>query len=455
MRSGLLKRIRIFFAVVFIMATAFVFIDFRDILPDSYTGTILYLQFVPSLIKYITLPSVAAAGFAVILILTLLTGRTYCSAICPLGIIQDAGSRLGGLIRRRFRRFGYGKPYTIIRYGILVITILVTITGGIYMVSLLDPYSIFGRFTTYFLKPVVLLLNNAIAGILNRGDIYSLYRIDIKGVTIAAYIIPVVFFLLVAAMSVMKGRLYCNTICPAGTLLGLISKVSVLRINIDHSGCTRCGRCALACKASCIDFHGRDIDNSRCVGCFNCITACREKAISYGLYRGRLQSDGYVPDEGKRSFTVGLLFLLAGIGDAARGRDVPVPKKQSTVREKKNLPVCLPGATSIENFLSRCTACSLCISACPKNVIHPSIAEYGIAGIMQPRMDYHRGFCNFECTICTEICPTGALMPLATEAKKLTQLGVARFIKENCIVHTEKTDCGACSEHCPTKAVEM
>jgi ferredoxin len=74
---------------------------------------------------------------------------------------------------------------------------------------------------------------------------------------------------------------------------------------------------------------------------------------------------------------------------------------------------------------------------------------------MQPVMDYHKGFCNFECTVCIDVCPTGALMPLMLEAKKLTQIGKVKFIKENCIVETERTDCGACSEHCPTKAVKM
>jgi ferredoxin len=74
---------------------------------------------------------------------------------------------------------------------------------------------------------------------------------------------------------------------------------------------------------------------------------------------------------------------------------------------------------------------------------------------MQPRLDYHKSFCTYECIKCLDICPTGALLPLALEAKKLTQLGKAVFIKDNCIVKTEKTACGACSESCPTKAVHM
>jgi ferredoxin len=453
MRSASLKRLRILFAVVFLISVTSVFLDFRDMIPDRYNSSILFLQFVPSIIKFIDLPLLAASGFLLVLVLTFLTGRTYCSVICPLGIYQDVISRIGGRIRKKNRRFGYGRPFTIIRYGLLGITLVITLTGGIYLVSLLDPYSIYGRISTYFFKPLVLVLNNQLAGLLGNYDIYTIYSVDIKTITVLAYVIPSFFLFLVTLLSFRKGRLYCNTVCPVGTVLGLVSKVSLLRIKIEESDCSRCGRCAIACKSSCIDFMNKSVDLSRCVACFNCLTTCPDKAITYGL--PKLSGSNKTVDKGKREFIGGSLLMLFGLGGTARAKDVPVPTKASTVKEKRSSPVCLPGATSIGNFSDRCTACSLCVSACPKNVIQPSVLEYGLKGIMQPRMDFHKGFCNFECIICTEICPTGALMPLELEAKKLTQLGKAIFIRENCIVHTEKTDCGACSEHCPTKAVKM
>jgi NAD-dependent dihydropyrimidine dehydrogenase PreA subunit len=78
-----------------------------------------------------------------------------------------------------------------------------------------------------------------------------------------------------------------------------------------------------------------------------------------------------------------------------------------------------------------------------------------MTGMFQPRLDTVAAYCTYDCTICGEVCPTGAVLPLALEEKKLTQLGKAKFVKENCVVETQKTDCGACSEHCPTKAVHM
>lgn len=455
MTSSFLRKLRILFSAVVLVCFILVFADFRSFIPEKYINYLIYLQFVPSALKYVHVMTLAAGGFLVILLLTLLTGRTYCSFLCPLGIGQDLFSRIGGRIRKKFRRFGFRKPHTLIRYSILAITLGVTIFSGIYLLTLLDPYSIFGRFMTYFGKPVVLLINNFGAWILGKFDIYSLHHIDIKGFSLLSYIVPVIFFLLVGILSLIKGRLYCNMICPVGTLLGFLSKISLFRVKFIEVKCTRCGRCSVACKSSCIDFLNHDIDVSRCVNCFNCITICPEKALSYTLVSSR--HTDHRTDESKRKFVAGSILMLFGISYFAKGQEksVPVPKNESTVREPKTSPVCPPGAGSIEEFNKLCTACSLCISACPNDVLQPSVTQYGIAGLMQPVMDYHRSFCTFNCTICTEICPTNALKPLLLEAKKLTQIGKVFFLKDNCIVKTEKTACGACSEACPTKAVYM
>jgi polyferredoxin len=455
MRSPLLRRFRIVFSTLIFICFFLVFIDFRQIIPSDYKNVLLFLQFVPSLIKFYNLESLAASGFLIVLVLTLLSGRTYCSFFCPLGIGQDLFSRIGGRVKKKFRRYGFKKPFTIFRYSLLAITLIVTLIWGIYMLTLLDPYSIFGRFMTYFARPAVIYLNNFFAGILGKFDIYTLSNIPIKSFSLVVYSVPATFFILVGVLSFTKGRLYCNMICPVGTFLGLISKISILRIKFDESACTRCGRCAVRCKSSCIDFLKHDIDITRCVDCFNCVHICQDKALSYGIVK--LKKKEHETDESKRKIIAGSILLLFGLSRAASGQDkkAPVPKKDSTVKENRTNPMCPPGGITIQDFNKECTACSLCISACPNGVLQPAFRQYGFAGIMQPVMDYHKSFCTYNCIICTEICPTYALHPLVLEAKKLTQIGKAKFIKDNCIVKTEKTACGACSESCPTKAVQM
>jgi ferredoxin len=455
MMSLVLRRIRIVVSAVIFICFFMIFADLRHIIPSDYVNNLMFLQFIPSFIKFYSLISIAATGFILILILTLISGRTYCSFLCPLGIGQDIFSRIGGRIKRKFRRYGYKKPFTILRYLLLTITLIVTMVWGIYVITLIDPYSIFGRFMTFFAKPVVVILNNLLAGILGKFDLYTISNIPLTGFKLAAYSIPSAFFILVGTLSLTKGRLYCNMICPLGTLLGLLSKISLFRIKFDESACTRCGRCALGCKSSCIDFLKHNIDVTRCVDCFNCINICQDNALSYRAVK--LKTKEHVTDESKRKLIAGSLLLLFGLSNSASGQEktAPKPKKESTVRENRTFPVCPPGAGSMQDFNTLCTACSLCLNICPNGVLQPAINQYGISGIMQPVMNYHKSFCTYNCTACTEICPTNALKPLALEAKKLTQLGKANFIKDNCIVKTEKTACGACSESCPTKAVYM
>ena len=452
MTSPLLRRIRIVVSAVFFVCFFMIFIDLRHLIPSDYVNKLMFLQFIPSFVQFYHLKTFAATGFILIFILTFISGRTYCSFLCPLGIGQDIFSRIGGRIRKKFRRYGFKRPFTILRYLLLIVTLVVTMTWGIYALTLLDPYSIFGRFMTCFGKPAVILLNNLVANILGKFDLYTISNIPVTGYKLVVYSIPAAFFILVGTLSLTKGRLYCNMICPVGTLLGLISKISLYRIKFNESACTRCGRCAIGCKSSCIDFLNYDVDVTRCVDCFNCINVCQDNALSYSPVRLRKKEPE--TDEGKRKLIVSSLLLLFGLSDTGYGQKAaPKPKKDSTVKETKTFPVCPPGAGSIQDLNKWCTACSLCINICPNGVLQPAITEYGIAGLMQPVMNYHKSFCTYNCTACTEICPTYALRPLALEAKKLTQLGKATFIKDNCIVKTEKTACGACSESCPTKAV--
>lgn len=455
MTSSALSKIRVIFSILVLILFVSVFVDFRHLIPNKYINILIFLQFIPSGYKFLNIGTIAAIGFIIVLLLTLLSGRTYCSFLCPLGFLQDVFSRTGGRVKKRFRRFGFKKPHTILRYSLLVIILIITLVWGIYFLTLLDPYSIFGRFMTYFVKPIVLILNNFLSGILGKFDLYTLVNTPVTRFPLLVYAIPSAFLLLVGIMSFAKGRLYCNTICPVGTFLGLISKISFLRIKFDDTKCTRCGRCSLACKSSCIDFLNKDVDLSRCVGCFNCLKSCPDKALSYGLVAFRKKNQE--TDIERRKVIAGSVLLLLGLSNSSSGQNVTAPKptKASTVKENRKFPVCPPGSAGIENFTKKCTACSLCITVCPNNVLIPSIKEYGLTGIMQPRLDYHKSFCTYECIKCLEICPTGALLPLALEAKKLTQLGKAVFIKDNCIVKTEKTACGACSESCPTKAVHM
>jgi ferredoxin len=396
-------------------------------------------------------------------------------------------------IKKRFRRksrFRFSAPVNWLRYPFLALAVISFLAGTIFLVNLLDPFSNFGRIVSDFFRPLYILTNNTGAKLLEKVNVFLLYPEDITLSRLAVYVFPSLLLGVVIWMSLKWGRLYCNTICPVGTLLGLFSRVSIFKIKIIGQSCTRCGKCASDCKANCIDINEQKIDFSRCVGCFNCLRACPEDAVRY-LALSFQRAPSSAVDNSRRKMIAASGIMLAGIlglwkfaaagslnsrtaasnlfrrinqaslGDtlkkpgSALPRPAPHNKIPTKIEPDKHFTVTPPGSLGIGHFTKTCTACHLCISACPSQVLQPSVFEYGLTGIMQPFMDYETDYCTFECIICSEVCPTGAILSLTLEAKKTLQIGKVNLILDNCVVKTDNTACGSCSEHCPTQAVRM
>ena len=454
-----LKPLRVVVSILFFMLIGLVFLDFRNIGVKAIAKKILYLQFVPSLVEFLGASILGAAGFMVITVLTLLFGRVYCSTICPLGTYQDV---IGYLVKRKRGRLKWKAPHNRLRYAILTLTALSFIAGSSLLLNLLDPFSSFGRILSNLIRPMVLGINNGVAIALEQFDIHLLYQVQWSVTAPLSVGISLTMLGLVTWLSAKQGRLYCNTVCPVGALLGLFSNGSLFQIGFVSDRCNGCKRCETVCKANCIDSKQQTIDFSRCVGCYNCFAICKEQAL-YFESRWRKTNPAAPRKNGRRDFIANSVIWITGL---ASGTLVPISAtfagarqiiqgKPTTVPVPVTSPVTPPGSVSIEHFTSQCTACHLCVSVCPSRVLVPSLLEYGLSGIMQPRMNFHTGHCNYDCTDCLEVCPSGAILPLDVETKKVSQLGIARFIKENCVVYTDNTNCGACSEHCPTKAVDM
>lgn len=458
MNPAYLRKIRILFSILFFVPITIILIDFTEQIPSSSIKYITYFQFIPSILKTLSLFTLFSTGFIFILLLTILFGRVYCSTVCPLGFFQDIINYIAKKIKKRKRKFLYIKEQRTLRYSLLFSSFLLFIFGIAIGINLLDPYSIYGRIAGNIIRPIVIKLNNVLALLLTNYKIYWLYSYEIKSFNLFTLIITALFFLIISYLAYKKGRLYCNTICPVGTLLGFISKFSLYKISIKDEECLSCGLCERDCKANCIDSESKKVDMSRCVMCFDCISLCPTEGITFSYKKHtKLQENNLeLIDESKRYFLISAAVYATTISPifAQIKKQITVTKPSTIPIFKKN-PVSPPGSISIKRFKSICTACHLCVSSCPTQVLQPSFLEYGITGIMQPRLNNVAGFCNYDCNICSEVCPTGAILPIELEKKKLTQLGVAKFIKENCIVYTQKTECGACSEHCPTKAVHM
>jgi len=457
MKLAVLKKLRVVFSILYFLLILTLFIDFTDLIPEKLYDSVLFLQFIPSLLTLVNVFAIAGIGFLIIIILNILFGRVYCSFICPLGILQDIFSYISKKLRRLKKyRYTYIKPFRWLRYSFLGVFVIGLISGVTVLISFLDPYSIFGRIASGLIRPVVIEGNNLLASVFQKFDIYTFYVVDLKPQHWQVIIVSTFFLLLILLFSVFKGRLYCNTICPVGTLLGFFSRFSIFKIHINKNTCTSCKLCEKVCKAGCINIPEQNVEYDRCVNCFNCLTVCPVDSIQYTFEKKKIKQKNTQPSEqnpnNRRQFFA-LLALIFAAGKT-RSQDIEV-HDTATFPAKRTVAVSPPGSDSIEHFNSACTACHLCVSACPTHVLQPAFTDYGLIGFMQPVMDNHAGFCNFDCIKCGEVCPTGAIQLLDLETKRQTQIGIAQFVKQNCIVETEGTNCGACAEHCPTKAVRM
>ena len=149
-------------------------------------------------------------------------------------------------------------------------------------------------------------------------------------------------------------------------------------------------------------------------------------------------------------------FLATAGGGAALLTLSTLPAR-AALRRMAELPrvTAPPGARSVQRYLGFCTACGLCAAACPSKVLRPAYGLLGLRGLLVPTLDYTVSYCQYECTSCLDVCPSGALERMSLERKKRVKIGDAALVKERCIVFTSRTKCGACAEHCPTGAVAM
>lgn len=500
----MLRKIRITLAAICFVAVTLLFLDFTGTL-HLWFGWLAKIQF---------LPAVLALNFVVIvilLVLTLLFGRIYCSVICSLGIFQDCVSNLSSRRKGKKARFSYSKEIKWLRYGVLVLFVIALVAGLNALVALLAPYSAYGRMVQSLLAPVWQWGNNLLAWIAERQDSYAFVTKDVWLKSLPTLIVAAVTFVVVVALAWRNGRTYCNTICPVGTTLSFFSRFAMFRPVIDKSKCKSCHACERKCKAACIDVDNHKIDYSRCVDCFDCIDSCRLGALKYRFAWGRGVGSGStgaktpqnapvgskmtsdeskngqnrssavptpvaepvvrqgsptaeVTDNGRRAFLVGGASVIGG----SLLSSIPMRAEEEEIKDKKRdggfaevLPKKAPnrktpitpfGSESVEKFYKHCTACQLCVTVCPNNVLRPSSR---LEHLMQPEMSFEKGYCRPECVKCSEVCPAGAILKITPEEKTEWKVGTAGVDYDLCVVNRDGVSCGNCAHHCPVGAIRM
>jgi len=447
----MLKKLRVITASVLFVLLTLLFLDFTGAL-HIWFGWMAKIQLIPAIL------AVNVGVIIFLVVLTIIFGRLYCSVICPLGIFQDGISNIAA--KGKKNRFKYSPAMSWMRYGALGLFVVGFIAGVSIIVSLLDPYAAYGRMASNFFSPLYRLGNNLLASFAESADSYAFYSTEVWIKGWATFGIAVITIIIVTILAWKNGRTYCNTICPAGTVLGFLSKFSVLKLAIDADKCKKCKACERGCKASCIDTETKSVDYSRCVTCFNCTEKCKFGAIKYSFGMAGKKKESPVLENSEKDnggISRRNAFSIAGalaIGSTIKAQQLHVDGGLADIEDKKvpvrNTPVVPPGASGLSNMKKRCTACQLCVSACPNNVLRPSNK---LETFMQPEMSFERGYCRPECVECSQVCPTGAIKAITAADKSAISIGYAVWNKERCIVNTDNVPCRSCERHCPTTAI--
>lgn len=385
--------IRLVTALLFWIVFGFAFIG---IVP--FSAKFMHCQFGPAAASLIGAFSFGAVTVVLsTALLTLIFGRFYCAVFCPLGILQDVVINIFARKKRNIPNL------TVLRYIVCAVVYGLLFAGWNVGFWLLEPYTLSGRF---------LMMSSA-----------------------AWLIVPLI--LLLAAW---KKRLFCVSLCPVGTVLGLLAKVGVYRLRLTEK-CVKCSRCAAVCPTGCVDVQKGTLDNERCVRCMDCIAACPVDAITFK----RMKKESAF-DLSRRKFLQKSGMIFAGGIAAGTLAGKAAGKLEKFFKTSKILP---PGAGNVFRFDRKCSACQLCAANCPSEIIVADLVSGKVS------LDLNKGVCRSDCNLCSQLCPVGALKKLSPEQKKRTKIASAIFLPENCIVFQSGEDCGLCSTVCPAGAITL
>ena len=419
MKQKHLKYIRIAVAAVMFVLFFCVGIGVRQL------NAVLVTQFGPGLMgltSVLFLDTLAAV--VLIAVVTLLFGRIYCSFLCPLGILQDGIAWLTHWKKWNRYRFLDTRP---VKYGVFLCVLILGSAGVMLPLTALLPSSNF--FT---------IVSNVFLRVFSTTDPETGAPAGQFSVNppAAAFAFSLGVFLIVAAMAAWRGRLYCNTLCPVGAVLSLLGRSPLYRITLSQEMCVSCGMCEAACKGGAISAKKKNVLAENCVMCFNCIGACKRGGVTLEK-RPKMAA-----------FSLSRRHFIGAAGGvvAGAGAYMLVRKLENSMPRPSSEPAMPPGAGNAKRFHSKCVGCGICIRECEGKVLVPAVGQYGLAGFMQPVVDYSRGSCVYDCNRCSNICPPNALLPLSLAGKQRTRIGIA-IVGGSCV------GCGICAEKCPANAI--
>jgi MauM/NapG family ferredoxin protein len=385
---------------------------------------------------------------------TIVMGRVFCGWVCPLGAVHQFAS----FVFKRTRFLCPPREETASlawKYYILVL-VLAGALVGLDLSGYLDPLSFLTRsFALAVFPGLAYALSGLKAGFYALGltgagrsisqllENWTLNETFIQGFAVG------LLFLGALALNARKERFWCRYLCPTGAFLGFLSRWNVLKLRIDDEKCIKCGLCTQHCQTQANPYPGDKWKSGECIYCETCAAICPTAAIGFPL-KARPEPLANVSnvDLGRRKV---ILTTLLGLVAVPFFRLTPSGKRASL---KLIRP---PGALPEPQFLAKCVKCGQCMRACPTNGLQPALGQAGPEGVYTPVLVPKIGYCEYYCSLCTQVCPTGAIQKQTIEAKNRIKIGSAWVNKSRCIPYVLGKPCIVCEEHCPVspKAIKL
>ena len=383
------------------------------------------------------IPAILTAVFTVIL------GRFFCGWICPLGTIID-------LLTKRMRRsapirFLKGPFKYYILFTLLVMSLFSVNISGVF-----DPLAILIRALTFFLYPLLGyaaragwsgLYSLAGDGRDHVGFVYHFLRdyvLPFRETFYPLAFLSLVIFLFILFLERFEKRNWCRNICPLGTLLGLLGRFSIFS-RMPGRICKDCGECKDHCATA---FDEEIFQADGCIRCMQCRVKCRFDRVVFPFkVKKAFASSAGAEKQPVLSKRILLGSLFSGIF-LSKAFSFRQPEKDHRLLRP-------PGVTSESEFLKKCVRCGECMKVCLRSALYPDLARAGITGIFMPVIIPRLGYCEYNCTLCGQVCPTGAIPKLSPEKKKKSVIGTAVVDRNLCLPYAKKLNCIVCEEHCP------
>jgi len=436
---------------IFLLIFLFLFIQTESKGGDELGYPVkIFLDFDP-LIFFTTLFSAHAVAGAfyfsfIVIILTIILGRVFCGWICPMGTLNNMIGYLRKKSVNEVSRDWYRMKYYILIF--LIVSSLFTLQ----LVGIMDPLSLLIRSFSMSVFPLFnysirtvfdTLFDLNIKGLVDISEsIYSILKKSILSFQQPFYYQSVfigVLFFLILGLNLVERRFWCRYLCPLGALLGILSRYSLLKRSVSE-GCISCEACASVCQGNAAPDKRENWRNTECFYCWNCDDICPQNVVSFGFTTKRAAA---AMDIGRRRVIVSMVSGVIA---------VPLLRTEPLARSGFSNPKLIrpPGSLEEKEFLKRCVKCGECMKVCITNGLQPTLLEAGLEGIWSPLLIPKIGYCEYRCTLCGQVCPTGAIKKLALQEKVKVKIGLAMIDKGRCLPYAHATPCIVCEEVCPT-----